>query len=196
MKIPDEFPNQFESKGYFIFDEFLNEAQTKMVRSEMLSLQNSSLFRKAGIGKQEEFRIDSNERGDFILWIEPEKAPPATTLFIEKITDLMRQFNRLFYMGIKEYECHYAIYPERTFYKKHVDRHHKSSPRIVSFVFYLNENWKEDHGGQLRIYEDEENSFDVGPEAGRLVVFLSEKEHEVLVTTQKRMSITGWMLNE
>lgn len=194
MNLPDEFPASFESQGYFIFDQFLDDKTIAGIRNEMLRLSNDSLFKKAGIGKREDFRIDEEQRGDFILWIDPLNALSQTALFIDKINALIVHLNRNFYLGIKEYECHYAIYPSGTFYKRHVDKHHKGSPRVVSFVFYLNENWSENHGGQLRIYGENDCAFDVEPEAGRLVVFLSEKEHEVMLTHYQRMSITGWML--
>ena len=196
MNLPDEFPESFEAQGYFIFDLFLDNETTAGIRNEMLMLSNNSLFKKAGIGKQEDFRIDEEQRGDFILWIDPQNVLSQTALFIDKINALIVHLNRNFYLGIKEFECHYAIYPSGTFYKRHVDKHHKGSSRVVSFVFYLNENWTENNGGQLRIFGQNNRAFDVEPEAGKLVVFLSEKEHEVMMTRHQRMSITGWMLNQ
>jgi SM-20-related protein len=63
-------------------------------------------------------------------------------------------------------------------------------------ICYLNENWKAEEGGQLRIYE-ETNQIDVLPEAGRLVCFRSDKlEHEVLPASRARLSLTGWILDQ
>ncbi|MFM7726822.1 MAG: 2OG-Fe(II) oxygenase, partial [Flavobacteriales bacterium] len=103
---------------------------------------------------------------------------------------------RNFYLGIQDFECHYAHYPPGSFYKKHVDRHKNGSPRRVSSVLYLNTDWLEQDGGELRIYSDEEAFRTILPQLGTLALFLSELEHEVITTSRDRMSITGWMLNE
>jgi SM-20-related protein len=191
----DEFLHHFEQKGYYVFDAFVNETTTKGVLSELSELRAADEFKMAGIGKQDQFMVNQNERGDFIRWIDRNTAAPHTTLFLEKLEEIILQLNRNFYLGIRDFECHYTQYPVGTFYKKHVDRHKTGSARIVSFVFYLNEGWTETDGGQLRIFS-EDSHYDVLPAAGRLAMFLSEKEHEVLPTQRVRNSITGWMLNE
>jgi len=86
---------------------------------------------------------------------------------------VIQALNRNFYLGIRDYECHYTEYPEGTFYKKHVDRHKSGSARVVSFVLYLNSDWKATDGGQLRIYGEDECYEDILPEAGKLALFLS-----------------------
>lgn len=191
----DEFLQHFEQNGYFVFDQFVDETTTNGVLSELSALRTADEFKKAGIGKQDQFVVDQNERGDFIRWIDSNNAAPHTAHFLEKLNEIILLLNRNFYLGVRDYECHYTQYPVGTFYKKHVDRHKTGSARIVSFVFYLNEGWTEADGGQLRIFDGDAYS-DVLPAAGRLAMFLSEKEHEVLPTYRVRNSITGWMLNE
>ena len=46
------------------------------------------------------------------------------------------------------------------------------------------------------IYNPEGVEHRIQPLQGTLAIFLSELEHEVLLTSRDRMSITGWMLNE
>lgn len=190
-----DFLDNFETKGYHVFNAFIDKQKVSAVLEELTSLREAEQFKKAGIGKQDNFQIDKNERGDFISWIDKHNPQPATKYFLEQLDEVISQLNRNFYLGIRDYECHYTQYPVGTFYKKHVDRHKAGSARIVSFVFYLNEDWQEEDGGQLRIF-DGESYADVLPSAGRLAIFLSEKEHEVLPTNRVRNSITGWMLNE
>jgi SM-20-related protein len=74
-----------------------------------------------------------------------------------------------------------------------VDRHRSGSSRRVSFVFYLNPGWVPDHGGELQLYEQSGKLTRIEPLFSRLAVFLSEMEHEVLLTRHDRLSITGWM---
>jgi SM-20-related protein len=62
-------------------------------------------------------------------------------------------------------------------------------------ICYLNENWTEDDGGQLRVYFPDQSK-DFFPIAGRLVCFRSDLlEHEVLPATRERLSLTGWILD-
>jgi SM-20-related protein len=98
-------------------------------------------------------------------------------------------------LGLKDFECHFAIYPENTFYKKHIDRFQQNAHRVLSFVLYLNENWQKGDGGELGIYPDKEEHI-VEPVAGRLILFRSEILHEVLLSHKERISLTGWMLDK
>ncbi len=44
------------------------------------------------------------------------------------------------------------------------------------------------------MYLDDQQTHDVVPQAGTLLVFMSEKwPHEVLPATRDRLSITGWL---
>jgi SM-20-related protein len=117
-------------------------------------------------------------------------------MYLDKISAVIEQLNYNFYLGIRDYECHFAHYPPGTFYKRHVDRHKNGSPRRVSSVLYLNSNWQPCDGGELVIYNTGGAVNRIEPIEGTLVIFLSELEHEVLLTSRDRMSITGWMLNE
>lgn len=183
-------------KGYYIFESFLDVEMTAAIVQEIEEIKATEGLKKAGIGKEQNFQIDSNQRGDSIRWIDPETASPATKNYLDKLRSLITALNRNFYLGIKDFECHYTEYPEGTFYNRHSDRHKTGSARKVSFVFYLNSDWKPEYGGQLRIYHEDETFVDVQPTAGTLAIFLSEKEHEVLTTNRPRKSITGWMLDE
>lgn len=196
MSTPEELLDQLENKGYFIWDNFLESHTTKAIsESWNEKIQNAEL-KKAGIGRADNYQVDAGERGDFIFWISKENTDEFVKTYLEKIEALITDLNRSFFLGIRDYECHFALYPVGTRYARHVDRHRSGSSRIVSFVFYLNENWHTEDGGHLCIYENDELVEKILPAASRLVVFLSEKEHEVLTTNRSRASITGWMLNK
>lgn len=192
----DNWIDTFERHGWIEIHDFLSTEDAQGIRSEIASIQLTDGFKQAGIGKQDQQQVDTNQRGDFIRWINPQEALTHTTVFLEKINTIIEELNYTFYLGIRDFECHYAHYPPGTFYKKHVDRHKTGSARRVSFVLYLNSEWQENDGGQLLIYDSENGSHTILPRMGTLALFLSEKEHEVLVTSRDRMSITGWMLNE
>ncbi len=188
--------NDFEKQGWAELRDFITPEAALGIRTEIEEIQIQNGFKPASIGKHEQKVVDSSQRGDFISWIDSQTAPMQTRSYLDKMKELKSELNRHFYLGIRDYECHYAHYPPGTFYKKHVDRHRNGSPRRVSTVLYLNPHWEPTDGGELVIYNADQSSFRIEPRLGTLAIFLSELEHEVLVTGRDRMSITGWMLNE
>jgi len=54
-------------------------------------------------------------------------------------------------------------------------------------------DWKEEDGGELRMYLVEGKQVDVQPKGGRLLIFLSGMvDHEVLPSHNHRVALTGW----
>jgi SM-20-related protein len=65
---------------------------------------------------------------------------------------LRSQANRHFFMGLFDYECHYAKYDAGDFYKQHLDAFKGRSNRVLTTVCYLNSPEK---GGELIIYAED-----------------------------------------
>lgn len=189
-------PDFFEQHGYCVIDEAIPVEDVAEIRQTISALMEAEAMKRAGIGKEGTFELDNAKRGDFIKWIDPENAENGTKRYLDLIDSLIQSLNREFYMGVRDFECHYTQYPEGTRYMVHSDRHKHGSHRIVSFVFYLNENWQKSDGGELIVYLENGDKMELLPQAGRLILFRSELLHEVLVTHRVRQSITGWMLDE
>jgi len=156
------------------------------------------MFKKSAIGKQSNEQVVDAVRGDFILWLDEHNASGGEAQFFDKLNDFKEYLNRTCFMGINEKEFHYALYPEGTFYKRHLDTFQNDSRRKLSMVCYLNdEDWKPEYGGELTIYLDENGSekpIDIYPLQGRMVIFESQVlEHEVKPVKRARLSITGWL---
>ncbi len=149
-------------------------------------------FEPARIGKGDLRQRREDVRGDHTLWIDPLNPPPAFRKIMSLLEDLKTELNRGIFLGAREYECHLAFYAPGTFYQKHVDRFENDSSRVLSFVFYLHDEWKSGDGGELVLYG--ENPITISPLPGSLVIFLSDGlPHEVKACTQERRSFTGWM---
>jgi SM-20-related protein len=118
---------------------------------------------------------------------------PACDQYLALMDGLRQGLNRELYLGLDDYECHFAWYPPGAFYQKHLDRFRDDDRRAVSAVFYLNPDWQAEQGGALRLYLADETTRDVQPQAGSLLVFLSaDLPHEVLPASRERLSLTGW----
>ncbi|MDQ6647670.1 MAG: 2OG-Fe(II) oxygenase, partial [Pseudomonadota bacterium] len=79
-------------------------------------------------------------------------------------------------------------------YARHLDRLRDNDARVISAVFYLNDDWLDSQGGALRLYLPNGSTRDIYPRAGSLLLFLSARfEHEVLPATRDRLSIACWM---
>lgn len=155
-------------------------AQARSLRTQM---------RPAQIGRGPETQRHAEIRSDSILWHE---FPPEAEAF-QLLEGLRLSLNQSFYLGLKEWESHFAHYPAGGHYDWHIDKMSKKGPveRVITFVYYLNPEWPKDAGGELEI----RGVPPLPPLGGRLVLFRSEiVEHQVRLSHQDRWSLTGWFL--
>lgn len=150
-------------------------------------------FRRAGVGRGDEHQLNRFVRGDEICWVSPADVPLQA--WFQWVDELRLALNRRLFLGLFDFECHFARYPRGSFYRRHVDafRGHQRS-RVLSAVLYLTPGWQPGDGGELVLYDAADQPVTrVAPGAGRLVLFLSEQfPHEVLPTRRTRYSLTGW----
>jgi SM-20-related protein len=150
-------------------------------------------FMLAGTGRDQQHRINKFVRSDQICWVN--KDVPATRDYLDWIEQLRLRLNSELFLGLFDYECHYAVYPRGAFYKKHVDAFKGRASRVLTTILYLNPNWQPGNGGELHVYGEEEDMpfLKVEPTWGTMVMFLSEHfPHEVLPARVQRYSLTGW----
>ncbi|MFT5668277.1 MAG: SM-20-related protein [Vicingaceae bacterium] len=186
--------------SYAVIDNFLSDQESLDCLTVLKKNKEQGKFKKAGIGTSNQFQINQNIRGDEIKWLDESNLSPANQIYITQIQAMMDFFNRSLFLSLKDFECHFAHYPAGSFYKRHLDLLKLSDHRVLSFVFYLNQNWKREDGGELQLYlkeNDIEKTVVVDPLLGRVVIFRSELlEHEVILANKSRYSITGWMLSQ
>jgi SM-20-related protein len=188
----DHIADHIAEHGYCIIDDFLDNALLEKLQQRIQSLTEHQLH-AAGIGRGKYFQLADTIRSDKTLWLED--SDPIDSEFLQQMDSFRLAINQRIFLGLFDYECHYAIYPKGAFYKKHLDAFKGKSNRVLSTVFYLNKDWQADNGGELLIYKPESNDVleTVQPNLGRLVIFLSEQfPHEVLPAKQQRYSIAGW----
>jgi SM-20-related protein len=182
--------------GISVVDDFLSQKEVISIINTDEFKNGLLRFKKAGIGKSEEKQINESIRGDYIQWIDHTNTDPQIHLYLERVSQLIIYLNQSLFLSLKDLEVHMTIYPTGSFYKRHLDQFKKDDHRKLSVICYLNENWQENEGGQLRVYFPTETKY-FSPIGGRLVCFRSDLlEHEVLPATRERLSLTGWLLDK
>jgi len=172
---------------------FLPDDLTRALAQECHKRAQHGLLAPAAIGRGDSQVIREGVRGDQIAWLEGDESSPAIARYLALMDALRLAFNQSLFMGLEDYESHFAMYPPGAFYTTHLDRFKDDDRRMVSLVLYLNEAWLPEHGGALRMHLPDGQTRDVLPAGGSLVCFMSgDLPHEVLPATRERMSLTGW----
>ncbi|EKE77485.1 2OG-Fe(II) oxygenase [Gallaecimonas xiamenensis] len=176
--------------GYVVLPNWLDDELRSALRAELLVRQDE--LSRAGIGRDLEHQQRLDVRNDQTLWLDGLSLQQQQ--YLAQMDELRQTLNRSLFLGLNDFECHFAHYGPGHYYQKHLDAFRGRSNRVVSTVVYLNAWWPQDAGGELAIYDDKDQLLDkVSPQPGTLVCFLSEEfPHEVLPAGDDRYSIAGW----
>ena len=180
------------ARGWSRLDNVLPASLTHELAEECRKRARAGALNPAGVGRGQGLAVREGIRGDSIQWLEHGQSAPSDG-YLQAMDELRSALNQAFYLGLEDFECHFACYPPGAFYQKHLDRFRDDDRRTVTAVYYLNEAWQTEHGGALRLYLADDTELDVLPSAGTLVLFISaDLPHEVLPATRERLSLTGW----
>jgi len=186
-------PEKLEEFGYCSLDLALPEQLSQDLYQRVTSLQQHD-FSSAGIGRKHHLHQDNSFRSDKIHWLE--SSSPAEHSYLLWMEKLRLTINQRLFMGLFDYEAHFAHYAVGAHYKRHLDAFQGSTNRVLSTVFYLNPQWQEEDGGELLMYKNETSQAvlqRITPKMGTLLIFLSGQfPHEVLTAHRNRYSIAGW----
>lgn len=180
-------------RGWWVGPDTLDHQLVAELRADLAELIDADRLHRAGIGRDMDFHIDHSIRSDRVFWLTRQRHAQAR--FLERMEELRLALNRRLFLGLFEFEAHYAHYPPGGLYKKHYDSFRGAANRVVSAVTYLTDNWQPGDGGELLVYGKDGEHVDatIEPRAGTFVLFLSEEvAHEVLPSRTDRTSIAGW----
>ncbi|CAI5703358.1 unnamed protein product [Peronospora effusa] len=213
-----------ESPKFIVKEEFLGRQNALAVRNALNELAQRQTFNEAKVGAGDKLRSDRAVRGDKILWIQTPRDLDRSTgdksTSFEAILHLQRKVKSLVY-GLKKVSpeldlrnvvsTQLAIFPGNgARFVKHLDTYSNVQRdergvmfrdglvRLITCVYYLNDQWEPEHGGHLRIHVKESKllpacHWDVPPKLDTLMVFRSlDVEHEVLPTYRERKALTIW----
>lgn len=176
-----------------IADDFLSDELCQHLKENMLVLNERHQMKLAGVGNDTKKVVDDLIRNDKIFWLDKNNNNEFENAFFDKIDAFVAHLNESCFTNIKSYEFHYSLYEPKSFYRPHFDQFEDDNKRQFSMICYLNPNWLPNDGGELQIYQKNNNQ-KIAPTQGKTVFFKShDLEHEVLVTNKRRFSITGWL---
>ena len=178
--------------AWLLQEQFISPELSRQLAAECVQSMLSGKMKGAGVGSGHAPLLQPDIRGDHIAWLEGGRSS-ACDSYLQHMEALRQTLNRELFLGLEEYESHFALYAPGAFYRAHLDRFRDDDKRTVSVVLYLNDDWLPEHGGALRLHPQGGEHVDIAPVAGRMAMFLSgEMLHEVLPTARERLSIAGW----
>jgi len=181
------------SKGYAVCPGFVPDEVCAALRLGAARLYAEAKHRPAGVGRDQNAVRDATIRRTEIAWIERQS--PVEALFLDWCESLRHALNRETYLGLFEFEAHYARYPVGGFYARHRDSFVGARNRTVSLVLYLNESWRPEWGGALELFADDTGPVieRIDPSPGTAVFMMAETQwHAVEATKEPRLAIAGW----
>ena len=208
-----------DTEGYVVKDHFLGDAtDVAQVKQEAERLKEEGILKPAGMSQGQNRWNNSKIRGDLHTWLNDRskllvlwKCPQLSKL-LDKMQSLQQELNSRCQFESSRTQVQLACYPgEGSRYVRHLDAFVGGSTRRITVLYYMNESWKKEDGGELRLYkqkpsdnnettqkkkaekEEEEAYVDVEPLADRVIIFQSRViEHEVLPSHAMRFALTMW----
>jgi SM-20-related protein len=150
-------------------------------------------FRPAQVGRGQAKKQIGSIRGDVICWLDAQDS--VDQRYLAWMEELRQGLNAALFLGLFDYDCHYAIYGPGAGYARHSDVLAGKRNRVLSTVYYLNESWQASDGGELLLFASTGDAViaKLIPVFGTMIIFMSESfPHQVLAAHQARRSIAGW----
>jgi len=170
--------------GWLVIDDVFDHKALQALQAESGFIEYRDAELTAGI------RL-SHIRGDKIRWINEHFF--AGFYYLQSINVLAAIFNQTLFTGIRHSEAHYACYPVGFGYQWHSDNPAGRNERVLSAVFYLNDHWEASAGGAVEIVDNHGTHHEIMPVSNRLIIFDSDRQHQVQIAHRQRYSIATWL---
>ncbi|MFN8846556.1 MAG: 2OG-Fe(II) oxygenase [Bdellovibrionales bacterium] len=189
MEVPQCLFDNFIRQGWAYSDQMLTHHQIKSWRQMAQEKLNHGHFRPAQVASGSQPHI----RSDSIYWLE--EAQTESLSIFKTLHEWRQQLTRELCVSAPQVEAHFACYAPGNSYHKHCDQPKNSQARVITFIIYLHDNWAPGMGGELVIFENENDEVGtfIEPQPGRVVFFKSDEIwHQVQQSNFNRLSLTGW----
>lgn len=188
----EDIADDLAARGWSVQENFFPSDLIAELLRELEARKAGGDLKAAGIGRGDENVVRNDIRNDVTLWLDGHSG--AQNEYLRLMDALRMVLNRSLFLGLADFEAHYALYEAGGFYRKHVDALKGARNRVVSSVTYLTPGWSGQDEGHLVLYDAGDSELTrVLPMAGTLALFMSEDiPHEVLPPKRPRASIAGW----
>jgi len=196
IQINQHVAERLANDGWYVGESIFDAELSARLHDRAYELAGGGALQPARVGRNMATQTQAEIRRDDTLWLADQPEDAAERAAALAVTSLRLALNEALFAGLRSAELHFARYAPGTFYRRHRDRFRDDDGRVITVVFYLNNDWSPDAGGELVLYTDDGDSVltRVLPSAGTMVCFLSERfPHEVLPATRERLSLTGWL---
>ncbi|MFC2110332.1 2OG-Fe(II) oxygenase, partial [Bacteroidota bacterium] len=184
--------DQLANNDFVIIDQFIPNEILKKISYFFEQQQKLGNLTAAKIGPAENEIKITEIRSDFTYWIDNSKDIELKPFF-DFVEELIAQVSQYLFLSLQGFEFHLAKYPKGGFYKPHYDQFKSRNNRVLSLVVYLNDDWQQGDGGELKLHTPKELILE--PLMNRAILFRSDTVlHEVLPSFTERKSLTGWLL--
>ena len=134
----DLISKQLEDTGYIVLakplvDQLLSDLFTRCHDDD------PTRFHAAQVGRGSGKKHIGSIRSDVIDWLDEDNITDST--YLACMEELRLGLNEALFLGLFNYESHYAIYGEGDGYEKHSDVLQGKKNRILTTVLYLNEDY-------------------------------------------------------
>ena len=197
LNIPERIVNSLATTGWYAGESIFADDLSGRLMQRARLLADTHELHSARVGHNVGVQAKLALRSDDTRWLAHAPDDASERDAVSAVNALRAHLNEALFIGAQEAELHFARYAPGAFYRTHRDRFRDDDARLVSLVFYLNDEWPDDAGGELVLYADDDSGAvitRVPPRGGTLVCFLSDRfPHEVLPATRERYSLTGWL---
>ncbi|MEC8938077.1 MAG: 2OG-Fe(II) oxygenase, partial [Pseudomonadota bacterium] len=145
-----ELVDALVEQGWYVGKGVIDSALCQALHREIHHLAEHDALDEAGIGRGQQHHLRKDIRGDAIHWLDRES--DAQRRYLDAMAELQQSLNQALFLGLFEYEAHFAHYPAGAFYQRHLDSFRGRANRVISTVGYLNPDWPSDGGGEMVIY--------------------------------------------
>lgn len=193
----DRIVESLATTGWHAGESIFAGRLTRLLATRANTLARAGALNSTRIGRGDGQQVNSSIRSDQTLWLTDAPVDATEQEALAAVHMLRNRLNESLFLGARDAELHFAHYAPGAFYRTHRDRFRDDDARVVSLVFYLNEDWPDGAGGELVLYAADDSGqivTRVAPRAGTMLCFLSDQfPHEVLPANRDRYSLTGWL---
>jgi hypothetical protein len=187
--------------GYSIVDNVLGDENARSLVKEMQSLHKAGImFKNTTKLVQPDNTVDLLEKGN--IWEQEmfderiqKMVPKCDQMYRDTswLRDPLNSLSRNFQLVKQDMKLQVNAGNGGCF-PIHCDTDGKVDQRLITAIVYLNENWEDGDGGELKLYPFPYSPVEIRPLFDRMVLFSSVNMlHRVLPSTKPRYCFTIWL---